>query len=99
MKSEYERNARDTLAELYRERILQKNYGADDLQKYFKDWQDLEKAFFERFNNFNSNNMASRGSSGSGFGINEATDSALYELWSRFSLDKVMEGALRISRS
>ena len=69
------------------------------MQQYFKDWQELEKSFFEKFNNFQSNNLASRGSSLGGGKSSMASDSSLYELWSRFSLDKVMEGALRISKS
>lgn len=51
--NDQERQAKESLAELYRERILQKTYTSDDLQAYFKDWQDLERSFF-------ANNHSSR---------------------------------------
>jgi hypothetical protein len=93
--NEQERAAKDTLAELYRERILQKQYGGDDLQGYFRDWRELEKSFFEKFS---TNNFASSNSRGSTF-CEKTMQNGLYELWSKFSLEKVMEGVTRISKS
>ena len=44
VKMESERQSKDVLAEMYRERILPKQYF--DLATFYKDWQDLEKAYF-----------------------------------------------------
>ena len=46
VKSEFERQSKDILAELYREKILPKQY--TDLQSFYKDWSDLEKTYFSK---------------------------------------------------
>lgn len=74
VKYEYDRQSKDVLAELYREKILPKQY--TDLPTFFKDWQDLEKTYF-----------------------NKVPGKSKYELWSKFSLEKIMDGSSRIVRS
>lgn len=46
VKTEYERQSKDILAELYREKILPKQY--TDLATFYKDWQELEAAYFQK---------------------------------------------------
>jgi len=44
VKVENDRQSKDILAEMYREKILPKSY--TELQTFYKDWQDLEQAYF-----------------------------------------------------
>jgi hypothetical protein len=74
VKIEYERQSKDVLAELYRERILPKNY--TDLNTFYKDWQDMEKVYFAK-----------------------VPGKAKYELWSKFAIDKIMDGSQRLFKS
>eukprot|EP00347_Sterkiella_histriomuscorum_P012206 403369487 len=74
VKAEYDRQAKDILAELYREKILPKQY--TDLATFYKDWQDLEKTYFSR-----------------------VPGKSKYELWSKFSVEKITDGSLRIQKS
>ncbi len=46
MRSEVDRQAKDILAELYREKILPKQY--TELNQFYKDWQELEKLYFSK---------------------------------------------------
>jgi hypothetical protein len=39
VKNEWERQAREVMAEMYRDIILTKEYSGGDLQQYFKDWK------------------------------------------------------------
>ena len=59
---------------MYRENILPKIYS--DLATFYKDWNDLQKAYFQR-----------------------VPGKAKYELWTRFALDKIMEGSTRIIKT
>jgi len=44
VKNEVDRQAKDILAELYREQILPKQY--TELSQFYKDWFGLEKVYF-----------------------------------------------------
>ena len=46
VKQEHDRQAKDVLAELYREHILPKQF--TELGSFFKDWQELEKTYFSK---------------------------------------------------
>lgn len=46
VKQEHDRQAKDVLAELYREHILPKQF--TELGTFFKDWQELEKTYFSK---------------------------------------------------
>jgi len=53
---------------------LPKQYA--DLPTLYKDWSDLEKAYFAK-----------------------VPGKAKYELWSKFALEKIMDGSMRIVKS
>lgn len=74
VKNEFERQSKDILAELYREKILPKQYS--DLQTFYKDWKDLETAYFSK-----------------------VPGKTKYELWTKFALEKITDGSLRIMKS
>ena len=70
---EQERQAKDLLAELYRERILTKQYeGTLGLGQYFKDWQELERTFFATFA---PPVLSVNSSASSGNGLNQSSPS------------------------
>ena len=61
------------MAELYREKILPKQYL--DLPTFFKDWQDLEKTYFAK-----------------------VPGKTKFEMWSRFAVEKITNGASSIMK-
>jgi hypothetical protein len=51
VKVEWDRQAKEVMGEMYREKILTKDYSGSDLSQYFKDWKEFERDFFDRFLN------------------------------------------------